>query len=568
MYVERVPNRNSPPAVLLREGWREGKRVRKRTIANLSQWPEEKVEALRRLLRDERLFPADSLFTVEHSLPHGHVEAVLGTIRAIGLDSLLAPHPGRQASLVLAMIAEQIIHPTSKLGMTRLWHTTTLAEELGVGDADEDELYEAMDWLLERQERVERKLAARHLADGEQVFYDVSSSYYEGRSCPLATFGYNRDGKRGKTIVVYGLMTDRDGCPVSVQVYSGRTADPRTVPDQVDKLHERFGLERVVLVGDRGMLTQARIESLREFPGLGWISALRFPAIRELANEGEVCASLFDQRNLAEISSPHFPGERLIACFNPLLAEERRRKREALLEATERLLDGVALKAARRTKRRMRDEEIALAVGRVINRYKVAKHFQIDIANGALRYQRKARSIEREQELDGLYVIRTSEPRRRLSAADTVRAYKRLGNVEQAFRTIKGLDRIVRPIRHRDENRVRAHVFLAMLAYYVSWHMRRALAPMLYVDDQLESHRRRRDPVARATPSPSSQRKKRTGISEEGHPVHSFDTLIASLATRCRNTCRVSSDEQGPTFSRLTELTLLQAQAFHLLGLL
>ena len=440
MYVDIVPNRNSRPAILLREGWREGKRIRKRTIANLTEWPKAKVEALLRLLRDEPLMAPSDVFVVQRTLPHGHVEAVLGTIHQLELDRLIASKRCRERDLVIAMIAEQLIHPSSKLGTTRLWHTTTLAQELGVVDADEDDLYAAMDWLIQRQSRIEKKLASRHLSEGAQVLYDVSSSYYEGCTCPLALFGYGRDGKKGKPIVVYGVLTDHEGRPVAVEVYPGNTGDPTTLPDQVQKLRERFELQQVVLVGDRGLLTQTQIKALRQYPGLGWISALRSTAIRKLLDTECLQLSLFDQKNLAEITSIDFPGERLIACYNPLLAEERRRKRQALLEATEAKFDKIRRQVARRTKTPLDKAEIGKKVGKVLNYYKVGKHFTLKIEDSLFSYSRREESIRRESERDGIYVIRTSEPLEHLSAEDTVRSYKRLSQVEQAFRCLKGID--------------------------------------------------------------------------------------------------------------------------------
>lgn len=568
MYVETVPNRNSRPAILLREGWREGGKVKKRTIANLTHWPPEKIQALRRLLKDEPLVSPDDVFVIERSIPHGHVEAVLGTIRKIGLDHLIASKRTRERDLVVAMIAERLIHPASKLATTRLWHSTTLAEELDVADADEDDLYEAMDWLLGRQERIENKLAARHLAEGEQVLYDVTSSYYEGHSCPLMQFGHNRDGKRGKPIVVYGLMTDKMGRPVAVQVYPGNTGDPTTVPDQVDKLRRRFGFGRVVLVGDRGMLTETQIDKLKKHPGLGWISALRNPQIRGLVEGEHLQLSLFDQQNLAEITSPDYPGERLIACYNPLLADERRRKRRELLEATEKELAKVSRAVARRTKTPITKDQIGVKVGKVVNRYKMAKHFCLTIDDNVFTFERRQESIQREELLDGIYVIRTSESSDRLSAENTVRSYKNLSLVERAFRCMKGIDLLIRPIRHREENRVRAHIFLCVLAFYLEWHIRRALKPLLFDDEELDRDRKRRDPVAPAKPSASAKRKKATKLTRDGSPIQSFDTLLKELGTRCRNLCRVQSDSDATKFYQLTETTTLQQRALELLGLL
>ena len=567
MYVEKVPNRNSPPAILLREAWREGKRIRKRTVANLSHWPPEQVETLRRLLKGETLVPVDEVFTIQRSLPHGHVEAVLKTIDRLGLDKMIASRRCRERDLVVAMIVEQLIHPCSKLATTRMWHTTTLAGELSVADADEDELYNALDWLLARQVRIEKKLARRYLADGSLVLYDVSSSYYEGRTCPLARFGHDRDGKKNKLIVVYGVMTDREGRPVAVDVYPGNTGDPTTVPDQVEKLRNRFGLSRVVLVGDRGMLTQTQIEHLQEYPGVGWISALRSRAIRKLVENEHLQMSLFDAQNLAEITSPDYPGERLIACMNPLLADERRRKRQELLTLTEKELARIAKGVARRTRKPMSKDEIGLKVGKVINHYKMAKHFRLQIEDNFFSWSRNEESIQREAALDGIYVIRTSEPKVSLSAADTVRTYKSLSQVERLFRTLKGIDLRIRPIRHRSEAHVRAHIFLCMLAYYVEWHMRKALAPLLFDDENLDEERKKRDPVAQARPSRSARRKKVKRVTADGLPVHSFETLLGELATRCRNQCRIKSDPSGASFTQLTQRTPLQARVLELLNL-
>jgi transposase len=565
MYIERVPNRNSPPAILLREGWREGKKIRKRTLANLSHWPQAKIEALRRVLKDQPLVAPEEAFQIEESLPHGHVEAVLLTIRRLGVDQMLASKPSPQRNRVLAMIVQLLLYPSSKLGITRLWHCSTLAEELRIADSDEDDLYEAMDWLVQRQSRIERKLARRHLQPGDSVFYDVTSSYYEGTTCRLAEFGYNRDAKRGKTSIVWGVMTDQAGRPVAVEVYPGRTGDASTLADQVEKLRGRFGLERVVMVGDRGLLTQTQIEKLRQYPGVGWISALRFESIRHLAEEGSLQPSLFDQRHLAEIRSDRFPDERLMVCFNPLLAEERQRKRQDLLEATEVELDKIVRQVARRTRKLLNAQEIGQKVGRVIDRFKVAKHFELSIEDNHFSYERKLACIQREAELDGIYILRTSEPESRLSAEDTVRSYKNLAVVEVLFRCLKGIDRLVRPIRHRDERRVRAHIFLCLLAYYVRWHMQKAWAPLLYEDEELEANRRQRDPVQPARPSASAQRKKALRKTEDGLPLHSFDTLLAALQTRCRNRCRAKSLPHSPTFSQITAPNPLQQRALELL---
>jgi transposase len=439
-----------------------------------------------------------------------------------------------------------------------------LGEELAVADADVDELYAALDWLLARQERIERKLAKRHLRDGARVLYDVTSSYYEGRTCPLARPGSNRDEKKGRPIIVYGVLTDGEGRPVAVQVYPGNTGDPTTVPDQVETLRERFGLERVVLVGDRGMLTETQLAQLRAHPQLGWISAFRTSAIRKLVHAGDLQLSLFDQQNLAEIRSEEFPGERLVVCYNPLLAEDRRRTREELLAATEKELEKIRRAVSRRTKTPLTKDEIALRVGRVINRFKVAKHYRLTIEDTRLEWQRDEEAIAQEQALDGIYVIRTSEPAERLSAADAVRTYKRLALVERLFRTLKGIELLIRPIFHRLDPRVRAHIFLCLLAYYVEWHMRKAWAPLLD-DEELDPRRRRRDPIAPAQPSPSANRKKRERTTDDGLPVHSFQTLLADLATYSRNLCRTETGKHSATTVQYPDLSPLQARAFQLL---
>ena len=552
---------------LLRRTFRVGSQVKHETLGNISHLPPDLIDLIRRSLAGEKFLPASSAFRVERNLPHGHVQAVLGSMYRLDLDTLLASKPSRQRDLVMAMIAERLLYPCSKLATTRLWHMTTLAEELNVDEATEDDLYQALDWLLARQAHIEKKLAQRHLHDDSLVLYDVSSSYYEGHTCPLARLGHNRDGKRGLPSIVYGLLTDSEGRPVAVNVYPGNTGDPTTVPDQVEKLRQRFGLSRVVLVGDRGMLTEAQIGKLKQHPGLGWISALRGPAIRELVESGSLQLSLFDEMNLAEISSPDYPGERLVACFNPLLADERRRKRGELIEATEKDLGKIAAEVKRRRRTPLGEAQIALKVGKVLNHYKVAKHFVLTIADGLFGWTRREESIRRESELDGVYVVRTSEPKRRCSAPDTVRRYKSLAQVERAFRSLKGMDLRIRPIHHHTEDHVRAHILLCMLAFYVEWHMRTNLAPLLFQDEELSQDRTRRDPVAPAECSPSAQAKKMDRVTADGFPVHSFQTLLRELATRCRNTCRIPAEPSAATFRQLTEPTPLQARAFQLLGL-
>jgi transposase len=566
MYIETVPNRNSPPAILLREGWREGKKTLKRTLANLSHWPEPQIETLRRALRGETLVSPKDLLTTGQTSPHGHVEAVLAMIRQLDLEAVIASKRCPERDLVVAMVVQRLLSPSSKLATTREWHTTTLAEELGIQDASEDDLYQAMDWLLERQERIEQKLAARHLAEGGLVLYDVSSSSYEGRTCPLVQFGHNRDGDK-LPIIVYGVMTDGEGRPIAVEVYPGNTGDPTTVGDQVEKLRERFGLARVVLVGDRGMLTQPQLDKLQKHPGLGWITALTSGAIRELVQKGALQLSLLDEKNLAEITSPDYPGERLVVCHNPLLEEERARKRQALLEATEKSLTKIAKEVGRRKNKPLKAAEIGLKVGKVLGHYKVGKHFDCEIGEGSFQWSRRQSSIEQEEKLDGIYVIRTSEPRQRLSAEDTVRSYKSLAEVERAFRCLKGIDLLVRPIRHRTEERVPAHIFLCLLAYYVEWHLRQAWAPLLFEDEERREERQRRDPILPAKPSASAEAKKRSHQTAEGLPVHSFSTLLAELASRARVTYEFKSAEAKLTFKQVPEPTPLQARAYELIRL-
>jgi transposase len=446
-----------------------------------------------------------------------------------------------------------------------MWNTTTLADELGIADADENELYDAMDWLLERQGRIEKKLARKHLGEGATVLYDVSSSYYEGHTCPLARYGHNKDGKKGLPVIVYGMLTDKDGRPVAVEVYPGNTGDPSTVPDQVEKLKQKFGLENIVLVGDRGMLTQTQINKLKEYPGIGWISALRSGSIKKLMSQGLIQMTIFDETDLAEIESPDFPGERLIACYNPYLAEERKRKRQDLLTATEKLLSHLESQVRKRTKTPLGKVEIGKKAGSIINRYKMAKHFHLVIEDGHFSYSRKD-SIKKEEQLDGIYVIRTNATKEKLSAPDAVRTYKSLSGVERVFRTMKGVDILVRPIFHHMEDHVRSHIFICTLAYYVEWHMRKALAPMLFDDEELPALRRTRPPVKPAKSSSSANRKKSAKLTSDGFPVHSFKTLLAELSTLNRNTCRIKTSPDSPSFHQLTNPTPLQKKAFSLLG--
>jgi len=552
---------------LLRRTFRVGNQVRHETLGNISHLPPSLIDIIRRSLAGEAFLPATETFHVLRSLPHGHVQAVLGTVRRLELEPLLSSKPCRERDLVLAMLVERLLDPASKLATTRLWHNSTLAQELSVEDAQEDELYQALDWLLARQTQMERKLVERHLHEGSEVLYDITSSYYEGRCCSLVRYGHNRDGKRDRPIIVYGVLADTEGRPLSAEVYPGNTGDATTVPGQVKKLRERFALARVVLVGDRGMLTEKQIAQIKQHPELGWISALKAGAIRQLAEAGALQLSLFDQQNLVEIRTALYPDERLVACFNPLLAEERKRKREELLQATERELEAIRQQVLRRKKKILRKEEIALKVGRVVNRFKVAKHFALTIEDGRFHAQRREKEIREEGLLDGVYVLRTSETKENLSSPDVVRHYKNLANVERAFRCWKGMDIRVRPIYLRTEEHVRAHIFLCLLAYYVEWHMRAALAPLLFEEEKLALYRQQRDPVAPAKPSAVVQAKKQRKQTEEGFPVHSFSTLLQAMATRCRNTCQVQAGKEAPTFTQVTQATPLQAKAFELLGL-
>jgi hypothetical protein len=562
MHVAIVPSRQKSGlyrSVLVRQSYREGGKVKHRTLANLSRLPPAAIEAVRAVLRGEPVGPLEAAFEIERSLPHGHVLAVLGQLRALGLDRLLAARPRRERELALAMIVGRVLKPSSKLALARSLASTSLAGMLRVEDAGEDELYAAMDWLLARQPRVEAALAERHLTAGGMVLYDLTSVYLEGSSCPLARRGYSRDGKRGLLQIEFGLITDAEGRPVAVDVFEGNLADPMTVAAQVDKVRGRFGISEVVFVGDRGMLTSARIETLRG-TGLSWISALRSDQIQRLVKDGDLQLGLFDERNLCEISSPLFPGERLVVCRNPALAEKRARKREELLAATERELDKVV---AAVTAGRLRSEAaIGERVGRTIGRYKVGKHFGREIAEGVFRYWRDADKIAAEAALDGLYVIRSNVAAERLTERELVRSYKLLARVEQAFRSLKSVDLQVRPIRHRLADRVRAHVFICMLAYYVCWHLERAWAPLLFRDEEPPVAD---DPVAPARRSPGALAKARTQRREDGQPVCSFRGLLDELATLTKNTIRVPGSDA--TFSKLALPTALHSEALRLIGL-
>lgn len=567
MYIDTVPNRNSPPAVLLRESSRVGHKIIKRTLGNLSDWPAAQVDLLRRVLKGESLVSPSDALAIERSLPHGHVAAALGTLRRIGLESDLTRSASSERDLVCGLIVARILTPASKLATARGLHEQTawssLGALLGLDLVDEDHLYEAMDWLLSRQARIEDKLAERHLQQGTVVLYDVTSTYFEGRHCPLARLGHSRDERPGNLQIVFGLLTNHEGCPVAVEVFEGNTGDPKTVAAQIGKLRQRFHLEEVVIVGDRGMLTSARIrEDLETEEGVRWITALRAPQIQQLAADGNLQLSLFDQQDLAEIQHPAYPGQRLIACRNPLLAEERKRKREELLTATEKQLEKIRA-ATQRQRRPLRGKkEIGLAVGKVLGHYKMGKHFELTIEEERFDWKRKAASIAREAALDGIYVIRTSVPAERLSSSQVVATYKNLSTVERAFRSMKSVDLKVRPIYHHQAERVKAHVFLCMLAYYVEWHMRRALAPLLFDDEDHEAAQAQRTSiVAPAQRSTSAQQKAASKQTADGLPVQSFRTLLADLATLTRNRVRMGQH----TFDMLATPTAVQERAFELL---
>ena len=570
MYIESVPNRSSPPAVLLRESYRDGGRVKKRTLANLSKLPTTAIEALRGILRGEQLVHPDDAFTCVRSRPHGHVAAVLGTLKRLGLHSLLARGTSRVRDLVVALIVARVIDAQSKLATARALTpesaVSTLGDLLNLGQVDPLELYAAMDWLVERQAAIEQRLAKRHLPEHTLVLYDLTSSYVEGTHCELARRGHSRDRKKGTLQIVFGLLCTAKGCPVAVEVFEGSTSDPLTVARQVDKLRSRFGLQRVVLVGDRGMLTAARIrEDLASVDGLRWITTLRAPTIRKLVAAGTVTPSLFDERDLAEVTSNEFPGERLIVCRNPLLAAERHRKRNELLASTEKELEPIVA-ATRRPNDPLRGAaDIGVRVGKVINRYKVAKHFVTAITDESFAFHRDEAGIADEQQLDGIYIVRSNVEPEQFDAAQTVRAYKDLSKVERAFRSLKSVDLKVRPIYHRRADRVRAHVLLCMLAYYVEWHMRQALAPLLFDDhDPAAAERQRSSVVRKAKRSPAARAKAARKRTAEDLPVHSFRTLLTDLGTLTANTMRVADSDA--TFMLLTEPTPVQQRCFELLG--
>ena len=571
MYVAIVPNRSSRPAILLRESYRDGDRVKNRTLANLSDWPMERIETLRAALRGDKLVAVADAMQIERALPHGHVAAALGMARRIGLDKLLPSGPERQRSLALALIVERLLDPAAKLATARALDETTATNSLGValglGAVKAREIYAALDWLGMAQTSIENALARRHLCDATLVLYDVSSSYLEGHCCELARFGHSRDHRSDKMQIVYGLLCSADGCPVAIEVFEGNTGDPSTVANQIRKLKDRFGLKRIVMVGDRGMITHARIQDELRPAGIDWITALRAPSIQQLAAEnGPLQLSLFDERDLAEIESPElFPGERLIVCKNHALAEERRRKRNELLEATEQDLKAIQKRVVRKHNPLRGADAIGLATGRIIGRRKVGKHFRLTITDDQLSFTRDHAAIAREAALDGLYVLRTNVPAEAINTTDTVRAYKSLAHVEQAFRCIKATDLDIRPVFHWLSPRVRAHVFLCMLAYYLEWHLRQALAPLLFDDtDRAAGEALRTSPVAKAQTSPAAKRKASTRRTDDGLPVHSFRTLLADLATLTRNTVRCGN---GPVMALLAKPTEIQQRVFDLLAI-
>jgi len=651
MYIASVPNRDSPPAILLREGYRENGKVKTRTLANLSKLPAEAIAVLRKVLKGQRMVSTDDAFEIVEngSRAHGHAEAVLTAMRRLGFSGLINSRPSRQRDLVLAMVAARVLKPQSKLATTRWWPSTTLGELSGVGQTDEDELYEAMDWLLEHQAPIEKKLAGRHLADGGLALYDLTSSYFEGVTCPLAKLGYSRDGKKGKLQVNYGLLTNQRGIPVAVSVFKGNSGDPKTLLPQVDKMRDQFGIQQFVLVGDRGMITQKQVDALRDIEGCGWISALRPGAINKLVAGGSIQMGLFDERNLFELTHPDFPGERLVACRNPELAQRRAAKRHALLEATRRELDQIsrmvnrgrlhgketigaqvgrvlkqyrigkyytvdirddgfdyqvdrdalaaemAVKSPEETKRaeerlarferqlesiaskldkiRQRSQQgqlhgqdaIGVRVGKVVNKYKVSKHFVLHITDDSFRFEIDQASVDAEAALDGIYVVRSSVSAETMDSDQMVRSYKLLSNVEQAFRCLKSVDLMVRPIRHRLEDRVRAHIFLCMLAYYVQWHMIEAWRPLLFADED-QDKKASRDPVAPAERSDAALQKVHTKQLDDDSVVHSFRTLLDDLACIVSNICRCPGlGPEAPTFTKTTTPNTQQQRALNLL---
>jgi hypothetical protein len=544
-------------STLLRRSYREGGKVRKETLANLSHLPPEVIELIRGALRGQHYLPAGEAFQIERSLPAGHVMAALGMARRLDLARLLDRKPSRERDLCVAMICERVIAPASKLAGVRAFEQSTLASELGVADADEDDLYGALDWLVERQSRIEDRLAQRHFSDGELVLYDVSSSYFEGHACPLARLGYSRDGKRGTPQVIYGLLCDKPGRPIAVEVFSGELHDDATLPAQITKLKERFHLKSVVVVCDRGMVTKANMQTLKDTEGVGWITALKAPQIKKLARTGELQLSLFDEQNLAEITAEEYPGERLIVCRNPLVAAERTRKRSELLAATERELAQIAERVERGTLKGA--DQVGLAVGPAVKRYRMRKHFELQITDASFTFHRKTEQIQTEAALDGIYILRTSLTEGELQTGDVVRSYKNLEQAERAFKTFKGPELEIRPIHHHLAHRVRAHVLLCMLGYYLTWHLKQAWAPLIFKD---ENPPITADPVAKATRSTDAQRKAQTKRTTTGAPCHSYKSLLAELATLTRNTIRLP--DTPASFDKLSQPTDLQTHALDL----
>lgn len=563
MHIDVVPNRDSRPAYLLRESFRDGRKVRKRTLANLSALADDQIEAIRRVLRGEKLAAVGELFEVTASRIHGDTDAVLAAMKRLGVRELLSTRPSFEADVVMGMIAARLVAPHTKLATTRWWRTRTLPQELSIEHATEDDLYKAMDWLLDHQDLIEKKLAARHLKSGGLALYDLTSSYFEGKTCPLAAMGHNRDGKKNKLQVNYGLLADRRGCPVAVSVYEGNTNDSKTLMPLVEKLRKDFGIERVVLVGDRGMIGQAAVEDLRKIVGLEWITALKSSQIRTLVEGGALQLGLFDEKNLFELAHPDYPGERLVACRNVELGKLRGHKRQALIEATTKELEKVRAMVKRGDLRGA--GKIGVRAGRVVNKYKVAKHFELTIENDHFDFVPRQNAIAAEAALDGIYVIRTSLSKKEMSAPNAVRSYKSLSNVERAFRSLKTVDLEVRPIHHRLADRVRAHIFLCMLAYYVEWHMREAWRSILFADEDIEA-KATRDPVAPAKRSETAEVKATTKALADGTPAHSFRTALADLSTIVRNTCRTPSVPNAPAFAVVTTPTPAQQRAMDLLA--
>jgi len=564
MHVSIVPNRNSKPAILVRESYREGKKVSKRTLANVSFLSIEQAEALRLILKGKKIALVDELFEKRSSKHHGHVDAVLKSVKRLGLDRIISAKRFKERDIIVAAIVARICKPHSKLAMTRWWDDTTLPESLDLQAVDEDDVYEAMDWLLARQGRIEKKLAKRHLREGDMVLYDLTSSYFEGVTCPLARLGKSRDRKRGTLQVNYGLVSTKDGCPISVSVYEGNTGDPTTLMEQAEKVRDDFGIGDVVLVGDRGMITQKQIDELRVVGGFDWITAMKTGGIRKLVEDGVLQLDLFDERNIFEFTHPDYPGERLVACRNPVLARKRAHKRDSMLEATQRELDKVRGMVGRG--RLKGQDAIGVRVGKVVNKYKMAKHVVLHINEGHFDFEMNEQSIAGEAALDGIYVLRTSLSEERMSADETVRSYKNLAYVERAFKSLKSIDLMVRPIRHRIDNRVRSHIFLSMLTYYVQRYMSEALRPLLFADEDQEA-KSTRDPVAPAKRSEEALAKVTTKTLDDGTTAHSFKTLLDHMSTITRDLCVQKSDGAGAnTFTIDTIPNPKQQKAYDLLA--